>query len=330
MKALKKIRYVKYCDGFFEGFDDSDGACAACYSKALFSKCNHYVPLIKEIELDNPLLINWTITGKCQNKCVYCYGDDITQYNDIISRQNLKEIIDHLKYINPKVVVVSGGEPLLHLQIQFILESLDFCDVIVDTNGLAITKNFLDNLKENVHVRISIDSEKEDINAVLRRNNNLNATRIIISNIKQCIERNIPFSVQTVLTDVNEKEITDLGDFLIGIGVKLWRILIVTPNDLIISKDCADKLWRENAVKRIKEYANRNRERIKIRLANNGIYNGRGVILVNPEGKYYIRRVNEKEKNIVNADNPKFPEVEDIMNCLEHSAHIERYLYEVI
>lgn len=330
MKTLKKVEYVKYCDGFFEKLDVPYGLCAACYSNADFFRCNRYVPSLSEIELDNPLLINWTITGKCQNKCVYCYGDDITQYNDIISRHYLKEIINHLKYINPKVVVVSGGEPLLHSQIQFILEQLDFCNVIIDTNGLAITQNFLDNIKENMHIRISIDSEKEDINGALKKNNNLNATKIIIRNIKQCINRNIPFSVHTVLTDMNEKEITELGDFLIEIGVKLWRILIVTPDDLIINKDSADKLWRENAVKRIKEYANKNRERIKIRLANNGIYNGRGVILVNPEGKYYVRKINEKEKSIVNLNRPKFPKVEDIMDCLEHSAHIERYLYETI
>ena len=34
----------------------------------------------------------------------------------------------------------------------------------------------------------------------------------------QCVERNIPFSVHTVLSDVNARGITELGDFLIGIS----------------------------------------------------------------------------------------------------------------
>lgn len=93
-------------------------------------------------------MINWTITGKCQNKCVYCYGDDIIQCNDITLKEDLEEIINHLRYINPRVIVVSGGEPLLHPQIQYILEHLSFCDVIVDTNGLAISQDFLGILRK--------------------------------------------------------------------------------------------------------------------------------------------------------------------------------------
>ena len=151
------------------------------------------IPSLKEIELDYPLLINWTITGKCQNKCVYCYGDDIIQCNDITLKEDLEEIINHLRYINPRVIVVSGGEPLLHPQIQYILEHLSFCDVIVDTNGLAISQDFFRHIKENTHIRISIDSEKEEINGVLRKNKNSNATRTVINNIMQCVERNIPF-----------------------------------------------------------------------------------------------------------------------------------------
>lgn len=166
--------------------------------------------------------------------------------------------------------------------------------------------------------------------AVLENAYDIIVTRTVINNIMQCVERNIPFSVHTVLSDVNARGITELGDFLIGIGVKLWRILIVTPNDFLIDKDNVNKIWIEDAVERIKEYANENRERIKIRLANNGIYSGRGIILLNPEGKYFVRKINEKEKSIVDINNPKFPKVEQIMNCLEHNAHIERYLYEMI
>lgn len=330
MKASKEIKYVRYCDSFFGKFDETDDICKECYSNTDFFKCNRYIPSLKEIELDYPLLINWTITGKCQNKCVYCYGDDITQCNDITLKEDLEEIINHLRYINPKVIVVSGGEPLLHPQIQYILEQLSFCNVIVDTNGLAISQDFFRHIKENTHIRISIDSEKEEINGVLRKNKNLNATRIVINNIIQCVERNIPFSVHTVLSDVNAQGITELGDFLIEIGVKLWRILIVTPNDLIMDKENVNKIWIEDAVKRIKKYANENRELIKIRLANNGLYNGRGIILLNPEGKYYVRKIDEKEKSIVDINNPKFPKIEKIMNSLEQNAHIERYLYEMI
>lgn len=326
----KELQYEKYCDSFFEKNDKIDDECKECYSNTEFFKCNRKIPSLNEIELNYPLVINWIITGKCQNKCVYCYGDDIIQCKDIILKEDLEKIITHLRYLSPKVVVVSGGEPLLHPQFQYILENLNFCDVIVDTNGLAISQDFCKHIRENTHVRISIDSEKEEINSLLRKNNNLNATKTVINSIIQCVEKKIPFSVQTVLTDVNEQWITDLGDFLIKIGVKLWRILIVTPNNLIIDKENANKMWMEDAVKRIKEYANQNRARIKIRLANHGIYSGRGIILLNPEGTYYVRKANEKEKSIVSVNTPHFPKIEQIMDCVEQEAHIERYLYEMI
>lgn len=330
MLASKDVKYIRYCDGFFINSNDFKDICEDCYRYAQFYKCNKIIPNIEEITLDRPLLINWTITGKCQNKCVYCYGKDIMHCTDILSIEELDKIISHLKYLNPKVIVISGGEPFLHLQIQYILNKIDFCDIIVDTNGLILPQNFLSYDKNNIHLRISLDSEKEKINGLLRKNPDSHATQKVIGNIIRCIEREIPVSVHTVLSDVNEKMITELGDFLISIGVKLWRILIITPNDMIIDKNNAKEIWIKGAVERIRKYAIQKRKKIKIRLANNGDFCGRGIILLNPEGKYYIRKIKEKEKSIVDENNHKFPMLQTLMDCLDDNAHIERYLYEKI
>ena len=81
---------------------------------------------------------------------------------------------------------------------------------------------------------------------------------------------------------------------------------------------------------KIKEFAQKNRHLIKIRLANNGLHNRNSIILINPEGKYYIRNTCENEKELIDQKYSKMPDVSLIMKKLDNYSHLERYLYEGI
>lgn len=327
MKTTNDIEYVKFCDGFYETIDIYNEECENCFEKKLFNVCNKDVADVESTILKNPLLINWTVTGKCQNSCLYCYGDDIISCKTIINKMEIDDIINHLRYIRPKVVVISGGEPLLHPLLNYIIDKFTFCEVIIDTNGIALSEKFIKVIKKRFHLRISLDSQLEVVNGYLRKSSIENSTDVIVNNIKKCIEENVVFSIQTVLTDLNYLEITKLGDFLINLGVKMWRILVVTPNSVRFNK-YANNHWLDDAISNIHEYALKNKDKIKIRLANYGKYNGKGIILLNPEGKYYVRKINDKRKSLIDEENPRKPSVETILNVLDVNAHMERYFGE--
>ena len=94
--------------------------------------------------LKHPLLINWNINGKCQNKCIYCFSNDYVSIPDILSESELNNIINCINSLKPLVVVISGGEPLLYPKLKYVLNNLTkFCYVILDTNGLYLDDNFI-------------------------------------------------------------------------------------------------------------------------------------------------------------------------------------------
>lgn len=327
MITLNNIKYVRFCDEFYKTADLCNGECKKCFEGKLYNSCSKERVKKEEVILDRPLLVNWTITGKCQNSCLYCYGTDITHCRIVLDKLKIDEIISHLQYIRPKVVVISGGEPLLHPLLIYIIKRLNFCEIILDTNGIALNEEFIDTVQDKLHIRISLDSYKECINGYLRRSSVMNSTNIIIDNIRKCIKKDVAFSIQTVLTDVNYMEILEFGDYLIDLGVKLWRLLVVTPNTLKFNTyDCDN--WINDAVGNIHKFALKNKDKIKIRLGNYAKYNGKGIILLDPEGRYYVRKINEKTKSLIDERRPYNPSAKEILNSLDVMAHKERYLGE--
>lgn len=95
-------------------------------------------------------IISWLEpTAKCNLSCLGCY-----RKNEVNSHKTLHEIKEELNvlmhYRKTDSVSIAGGEPLLHPQITEIVKMVaDFgCKPIVNTNGIALTKELLHDLKK--------------------------------------------------------------------------------------------------------------------------------------------------------------------------------------
>lgn len=106
------------------------------------------------------------ITKKCNLKCNYCYYD--AGNNDIIelTSEELITIISELIFLNPRRIVFTGGEPLLHKDLYKLASNIKRVNkkiiLGVSTNGTLITKRIAYDLVCLFdEIRISIDGPRE-------------------------------------------------------------------------------------------------------------------------------------------------------------------------
>lgn len=105
------------------------------------------------------------LTTFCQLKCPSCYrGCDLSQHRPEHKRlENIKKEIDDLIAIrNIQTLAISGGEPLLHPQLDEVLQyaTEKKLDILMFTNGLLLDKNKLEHLKKYNVIKIIIHLDK--------------------------------------------------------------------------------------------------------------------------------------------------------------------------
>lgn len=92
----------------------------------------------------------FNIIYSCNNYCVFCYSHNtkhhLKPYNEF-SINDFKKYLDHNEISSSDRIVINGGEPLLHSNINEIFEviSLIGCEVVTFTNG-----RLLNNIRKNL------------------------------------------------------------------------------------------------------------------------------------------------------------------------------------
>ncbi|MEQ8925575.1 MAG: radical SAM protein [Fulvivirga sp.] len=115
--------------------------------------------------ISHPVLCNYYITYRCNAKCGFC--DIWEKPSPYITLENFEENLTHLKKLGAKVIDLTGGEPLLHREIDQLLKLAKEKGFIttLTTNGLLYPK-WAARLKELVDMlHFSLDSpHKEEHN----------------------------------------------------------------------------------------------------------------------------------------------------------------------
>lgn len=285
-------------------------------TKARFIACG------ESQELHHPLLVNWNIIGSCCNQCIYCYGADIKSCASCQTESEIKATIEHLAYIRPSAIVITGGEPLLHPKIQSIIEQIStFSHVILDTNGLLLEDATLQLCKEKkVHLRISLDSDVPTINEAIRKSSIPDSTETIKRLLSRCVAEKIHTTVQTVVTQKNLQVLDRLWAFLNDIGITHWRLLDVvtgeTNRELAVSPEILTEM--------VKDFRTQSKS-LCITYVDETRVNGNNIILVDPLGQYFYRSAQSIPKKTVDDNNPCKPRLEQLMQGLDIASHIKRY-----
>lgn len=113
---------------------------------------------------DHVILAHIIPTRKCNLACGYC--NEYDDFSPPIPTEEMLRRIDRLAYLKTSIVTLSGGEPLLHPEIEDIIRRIRHHGMIagIITNGYLLTPKKILALNEAglEHLQISIDNLQPD------------------------------------------------------------------------------------------------------------------------------------------------------------------------
>ena len=156
-----------------------------------------------------------SVTDKCNFRCLYCKPSDMDDisHDEIISNEEIVDIVKQAVKTGIKKVRITGGEPLLRKDIYSLIEEInkinEINEIVLTTNASLLNGN-VKRLKQAgiKRVNISIDTFKD---SVFKEITNVNKTidyQSIIDELK--VHQLVPIKVNCVLLKgINDDEILD-------------------------------------------------------------------------------------------------------------------------
>lgn len=157
-------------------------------------------------EMDIRKNISIELTNNCNLHCVHCCVEAGEKRKNDLSTKDIIDIFDKCIMWNPKMITLSGGEPLLRSDFEELLEYLrnNYSGHIgVSTNGTLITNSNADLLvKYTNQIDISIDGVDEETCSIVRGKG---VFEKVINNIKLLQSKGFKnISLSMVFSDKNE------------------------------------------------------------------------------------------------------------------------------
>ena len=123
----------------------------------LFAKMNEARFLKRRI----PLVTYLLVTDRCDLRCSYCFVDVKTKKDELTTLEWIN-LIDKLYAEGTRMLCFMGGEPLIHKEIDRLVDYAVSKGMIVDmtTNGTQVSKK-MDTIKKLDSLMISIDGDEE-------------------------------------------------------------------------------------------------------------------------------------------------------------------------
>lgn len=188
------------------------------------------------------MIISWNTTNKCNLKCSHCYRDSGKEFEGELTTKEAKLLIDQIAAAHFKIMIFSGGEPLMREDIFDLISYASQAGLrpVLGTNGTLISKEKAEQLKKAgiAAVGISLDSLEAQKHNKFRGSNE--AFRDTIYGMKNCREAGIRFQIHTTVMDWNKSEIIDLTDFAVAMGASAHHIFFLVPTGR--GKDIKDEL----------------------------------------------------------------------------------------
>jgi radical SAM protein with 4Fe4S-binding SPASM domain len=183
----------------------------------------HINPLADEpIPLLSPSLryLEVQITSRCNLKCRHCLLPSVSPQD--LSVSDVRQVVTEFNHLQGLKVIVSGGEPLMHPEIDEILDTLKGLKLrkVLLTNGTLITPRTIPGLQGIQEIQISLDGLRKG-HEHLRGEGTFDKT---VEAIRLCRQNGFKVSAATMLHRQNLDEIEQLSGFLRDLGVQGWGI----------------------------------------------------------------------------------------------------------
>ncbi len=179
------------------------------------------------------MILSWNTTKKCNLSCKHCYresGPDVKSTNELTTNEG-KTLIDQIKDAGFKILILSGGEPLLREDI-FELASYAHSNGLrpaLGSNGTMISNKIAEKIVISgiPVVSISLDSARARYHDDFRNYNG--SWKKAIKGIKNSIDAGLKVQINTTLTENNFDEFKDIVDLANNLGVGAVHPFFLVP-----------------------------------------------------------------------------------------------------
>ncbi len=180
-----------------------------------------------------PKWVAWEITRRCNLGCVHCRSSSEMEVagHDDFSFSEAKGILDDIKSYASPVVVLSGGEPLMHRDVFAIASygtslGLRMC---LATNGTLVNDEVCGRIKDSGirMVSLSLDGASAEVHDDFRHQPGAFAGTM--QAIELFNKYDIPFLVNSSFTIRNKGEIKKIYELVKGLGATAWYLFMIVP-----------------------------------------------------------------------------------------------------
>lgn len=177
------------------------------------------------------MIVSWMTTNKCNLKCAHCYQNAEEATDKELGTEEAKKMIGEIARAGFKIMIFSGGEPLLRPDIFELVAHASSLGLrpVFGTNGTLITLERARRLKEcgACAMGISVDSldpAKHDRFRGLER-----AYDLTMEGIEACKQAGLPFQLHTTVMGWNRDEVCAVTDFAEKVGAIAHYIFFLVP-----------------------------------------------------------------------------------------------------
>jgi mycofactocin biosynthetic radical S-adenosylmethionine protein MftC len=175
-----------------------------------------------EWPLSAPVNLTWEITHRCNLSCIHCLSASRSELPGELSLEQCRSVVDQLSALNVFEINFGGGEPWLK---SFFLPLLDYIHTrgmvtCISTNGTLLDEKIVAFLAGNplVHIQVSLDGATPEVNDAIRGSGTFPR---ILKGIELLAGKNIPFSLNMVVTSLNYGQLDAMKALAAGYGANL-------------------------------------------------------------------------------------------------------------
>lgn len=163
------------------------------------------------------MILSWNTTKRCNLFCEHCFresGPNVDCTNELSTEEG-KRLLEEAQKAGFKLIIFSGGEPLLREDIFELIDHAYGLKLIpaLGTNGVLITEEIAAKIREH-HVNavsISLDSLDEDKHDEFRRSYHSHA--LAVKGIEACLKAGLKVQINFTVTKNNIGELEGIINY---------------------------------------------------------------------------------------------------------------------
>ena len=203
-----------------------------------------------QFSIDKRPVVVWNVTRRCNLKCVHCYAHAKDRsFDNELTTQEGKSLIDDLAAFGVPVLLFSGGEPMVRKDLPelaaYAVEK--GMRAVISTNGTLITQETARELKQIglSYVGISLDG-MEEINDRFRGVKG--AFDAALAGIKNCQAAGIKVGLRFTINRFNVNEVPHIFDLLERMNIPrvcFYHLVYAGRGSKLIKEDLSHTETRE-------------------------------------------------------------------------------------